>query len=97
MYKDVTMEHTTAGLIRDMRKMHIDGASDQELCHRGTEIYDMLEKDMQLASSDENKKKIVRAERRAFEAVIAAIRHGRHQHALDGYDQYVARRANQRI
>lgn len=86
------MEPSTAELIVDMKKMYFDGASDDQLCSRGTEIYERLEKDVALARNDQRKLGIIDVEKKAFEKIIKQIRDGRHAHALDAYDAFVAKR-----
>lgn len=85
-------ERSVVELILDLRQMHINGARDDELCSRGTEIYERLEKDYKLAGNNTRRIGVINAEKKAFEAVIAKIRNGRHQHALDAYDAFVAKR-----
>ena len=72
--------------------MYLDGASDDQLCSRGTEIYERIEKDFTLARNDQRKIGIITVEQKAFEKIIKQIRDARHEHALDAYDAFVARR-----
>lgn len=90
--REEPMEPSTAQLIIDMRKMYLDGAGDDQLCSRGTEIYERLEKDYALAKNDSRKLGILDLERKAFEEIIKQIRNGRHVHALDAYDAFVKSR-----
>lgn len=83
------LEPTTAELIIDMRNMYIGGASDEQLCSRGTEIYERIEKDLALAKDDTRKRMVVVTEQKVFEKIIKQIRDGRHAHALDSYDAFV--------
>ena len=90
--KGVVMDMSVAEHVKDLYKMYIDGARDDELCSRGTEIYDMLEKETSLAGNDSVKQKMVSADRVAFEKVLNRIR-GRHNNKpLADYDSYVARK-----
>ncbi len=86
------MEPSTVELIIDMRRMYIGGASDEQLCSRGTEIYERLEKDRALAGNDARRKGVIDVEQRVFEKIIKQIRDGRHSKALDAYDAFVAGR-----
>lgn len=83
-------------LIVDMQKMYIDGAADDQLCSRGTEIYERIEKDLALAGKDAQKVAILEQERDMFDEIMGRIRRGRHAHALDAYDAYIARRPPRR-
>ncbi len=89
------MEPSTATLIIDMGKMHVDGARNDQLCSRGTEIYERLEKDVALAGNDLKKHKIINIELKAFEKILEGIRRGRGKKALEAYDKHVASRVSQ--
>ncbi len=89
------IEPSTATLIIDMRQMHVDGAGNDQLCSRGTEIYERLEKDTALAGADARKQGVVLAEWKAFEKIVENIRRGRGDKALEAYDKHVASRIQQ--
>lgn len=89
------LEPSTAELIIDMRRMYIGGASDEQLCSRGTEIYERLEKDRALAGNNTRKQGVIDVEQRVFEKIVKQIRDNRHKKALDAYDAFVAGRVAQ--
>lgn len=90
--REEAMELSTAELIIDMKRMYLDGAGDDQLCSRGTEIYERIEKDFALARNDQRKIGIITVEQKAFKKLIDHIRDVRHAHALDAYDAFVERR-----
>lgn|GEM_PF-5612468 len=87
MQRKSTTEH-----IALLKKKHIDGAGDDEICRVAIDIRNFIAMDRALAESDHEKLALVRSDFISFDKIVVNIRNGRHVHSLDEYDAFVKER-----